>query len=196
VWLAGHTNGALEGANAGGIDAFLRAYDADGDLRWTRQFGTAATDIATGGVAVDGLGRSTVAGRTEGALDGPNAGAEDAFVRAYDADGALRWGRQFGTAAGENVGRVVVDGAGDVFVVGDTDGDLDGSNLGVADAFVRAFDPAGGTRWTRQFGSPAGDVAAAAALAAGRLAVAGFTLGALAGPNAGSYDGFVRVFEP
>lgn len=167
-----------------------------GDVLWTRQFGTSGTDVATGGVAVDALGRAYVAGRTSGALDGPNAGDTDAFVRSYAADGTLRWGRQFGTAAGDEVGQVAVDAAGNVYVVGGTDGDLEGVALGVGDAFVRAFDEAGTVRWTRQFGSPANDVAAAAAVAAGRLAVAGYTLGDVGGPNAGSYDGFVRVFQP
>src|SRR6187401_1760905 len=36
------------------------------------------------------------AGWTGGSLDGPNVGASDIFVRRYDAEGDILWGRQFG----------------------------------------------------------------------------------------------------
>jgi hypothetical protein len=195
VLVAGHTMGDLAAPNLGGFDAFLRAYDEAGDLLWTRQFGTAATDAAVAGVAVDALGRAFVAGRTLGALDGPHLGGGDAFVRAYEADGTLAWGTQFGTPADEQVGQVALDDVGNVFVVGETEGDLGAPNQGLGDAFVRKLAATGALRWTRPFGTPSADGAAAAA-ADGRVAVVGQTRGDLAGPNAGSNDGFVRVFGP
>ena len=195
VLVAGHTMGDLGAPNAGGFDAFLRAYGADGALLWTRQFGTSAADVAVGGVAVDALGRAFVAGRTLADLEGPQLGNGDAFLRAYDADGGFLWGAQFGTPADEQVGQVAVDGAGNVFVVGETDGDLGAPNQGLSDGFVRKFAGSGATRWTRQFGTPASDSVAAAA-ADGRLALVGHTGGDLGGPNAGSNDGFVRVYGP
>src|SRR5262249_23646618 len=54
VYVAGYTGGALPGqTSAGSEDAFVRLYDAAGNELWTRQFGTALTDVAQG-VAADG----------------------------------------------------------------------------------------------------------------------------------------------
>jgi hypothetical protein len=195
VLVAGHTMGDLAAPNAGSADAFLRAYDAEGDLLWTRQFGTAAADVAIGRVAVDALGRAVVAGRTHGALDGPHLGNGDAFVRAFDVAGTLLWGAQFGTPADEQVGQVVLDDVGSVYVIGETDGDLGGANQGLSDVFVRKLTATGALRWTRQFGTAGADAGTAAA-ADRRVALVGHTTGDLGGPNAGSQDGFVRVYGP
>src|SRR5207253_403756 len=49
VYLSGFTGGTLPGqTSAGGQDAFIRRYDAAGNVLWTSQFGTAATDSASG----------------------------------------------------------------------------------------------------------------------------------------------------
>ena len=52
VVATGWTFGALDGANSGNSDAFIRSYESDGTLRWTRQFGTSANDLALG-IATD-----------------------------------------------------------------------------------------------------------------------------------------------
>ena len=63
VYIAGFTAGSLNVPNAGGYDAFVSKYDADGKLEWTRQFGTSADDESTG-VSADGLGNVYVTGYT------------------------------------------------------------------------------------------------------------------------------------
>ena len=196
VYVAGQTFGALEGANAGGLDAFVRAYDADGALRWTRQFGTSALDLASG-VAVDPMGRVYVAGITSGALEGVNAGGQDAFVRSYDADGVLRWTRQFGTSSSEFFSCVAVDTAGRVYVSGSTPDALEGPSFGQSDAFLRSFDADGAVRWTRQFGTTLTDVASCVAVdAEGHPYVVGYTNGAFPGEvSSGGSDAFVRSFD-
>jgi hypothetical protein len=80
IYVAGRTDGTLPGqTSAGGFDAFVRKYDASGNEVWTRQFGTASSDLAFG-VAVDASG-IYVAGFTDGALPGEtSAGFSDAFV--------------------------------------------------------------------------------------------------------------------
>ena len=80
VYVAGRTDGTLPGEmSAGGDDAFLRKYGAEGTEAWTRQFGTSADDSARG-VAVDGTG-VIIAGSTPGTLPGQaSAGGNDAFV--------------------------------------------------------------------------------------------------------------------
>ncbi len=194
VYVTGYTTGALEGAHTGSFDVFVRAYDGDGELRWTRQFGTSGVDRANGIAADDG--GVYVVGFTDGALGGGQTGAGDAFLRAYTANGDLRWTRQFGTSSADDARGVATDGEGDVYVVGSTSGALEGDHFGSSDAFVRSFDAAGATRWTRQFGTDLFDGATGVATSAsGDVVIGGFTFGDLAAGQAGAGDVFVHVLD-
>jgi hypothetical protein len=176
--MTGTTTGGLVGANAGDLDVFVRKYNADGGVLWTRQFGTGGSDYVYA-IAVDAAGRAIVAGSVYGSLAGSLGGEADAFVRKYDADGGEVWTRQFGTSEFDEAFGVAVDGAGHVYVVGGTAGDLEGSSTGSADAFVRTYDADGGVLWTRQFGTSDGELAWHVAVdAVGQVLVAGFTFGA------------------
>ena len=186
VLVAGWTYGSLEGASAGGSDAFVRKYDADGSVVWTRQFGTSDDDFARG-VAVDESGNVLVSGDTRGSLEGESAGGADAYVRKYDPDGSVVWTRQFGTSSDDTAGAVAVDGSGNVLVSGDTQGSLEGANAGLTDAFVRKYDADGIVVWTRQVGENSNDVGpGVAADAAGNV----LAVGAIA------YDAFVIKYAP
>src|SRR2546427_11000644 len=67
VYVSGLTWDALPGqTSAGSGDAFLRKYDASGNVVWTRQFGSSAVDQAYE-IAVDASG-AYVAGDAEGAI--------------------------------------------------------------------------------------------------------------------------------
>src|SRR5437016_2767418 len=56
VYVAGYTYGAFPGnTNPGDQDAFLQSYDASGDERWIRQFGTSSFDVASA-VAANSFG--------------------------------------------------------------------------------------------------------------------------------------------
>ena len=138
VYMSGTTWGNLEGTNVGRSDAFLSKYDTNGNLQWTRQFGTGAFDYSSG-VSSDGLGSVYVTGVTEGRLDGTRAGVRDVFVAKYDASGTLQWTRQFGTSGNDASGGVSADGLGSVYISGTTDGSLKGQNAGDFDAFVAKF---------------------------------------------------------
>ncbi|OLE32826.1 MAG: hypothetical protein AUI36_28850, partial [Cyanobacteria bacterium 13_1_40CM_2_61_4] len=106
VYMVGNVDGALAGqTSAGSSDAFVRKYDASGNEIWTRQFGTAGADSATG-VAVDAGGVYVVGGTLQGA-----------FVRKYSANGGEIWTRQLG-ASNDSVRGVTLDATG-VYIVGD-----------------------------------------------------------------------------
>src|SRR5205085_2866670 len=174
VYVAGDLPRALPGqTSAGGIDAYVRKYDAAGNELWTRQFGTGGADCV-GAVAVDASG-VYVAGYTHGTLPGQSsAGDEDAFVRKYDAAGNELWTRQFGAFGTERAFGVAADGSG-VYVAGVTAGTppLPGqTSLGFADAFVRKYDAAGNELWTRQFGAAGPDIANGIAVVASGVYVA------------------------
>src|SRR5690606_34315549 len=71
------------------------------------------------------------------------------------------------------------------------------SDPGKADAITVTVVAPGAVLWTRQFGTAALDLGARVATGpAGRVVVAGGTLGALEGASAGARDAYVRVYGP
>jgi hypothetical protein len=197
--VAGLTYGDLGGANTGGYDAFVRRLDTDGQAAWTHQFGSIAHDVIDA-LAIDADGRVVVAGTTRGVLQGTGFGTGDAFVRQLEAGGGHRWTRQFGSAGEDFALGVAAGPGGRVAVGGGTGGDLadpGAAPLGHHDAFVQVFDADGDVLWTHQFGTDLDDHVFSVAFAAdGRLFAFGVTDGALAAPNAGERDVFVRAYGP
>jgi hypothetical protein len=192
VYVVGHTEGNLEGTNAGFDDAFVRKYSLDGNtIEWTDQFGTSSSDAANS-VAVDSSG-VYVAGHTEGDLDGTNQGDSDAFVRKYSLDGStVEWTHQFGTSSSDGAFGIAVDPSG-VYVVGHTEGNLEGTNAGFDDAFVRKYSLDGSTvEWTDQFGASSSDAAFAVDLDSSGAYVVGYTETNVAGTFA---EAFVRKYS-
>src|SRR5262249_18672405 len=183
VYVAGYTDGSLPGqTSAGGPDAFVRKYDADGNELWTRQFGTTVADSITGmvadnsGVYVTGFTSGTFAGQT-------SAGDQDAFVRKYDAAGNELWTRQFGTVGWEQPTGSAADASG-IYISGFTSGTFAGqTSAGGQDAFVRKYDAAGNVVWTRQVGADSSDEAFGVAVAGSGVYVAGRTTGTLPGQS-------------
>ena len=195
MYATGFTDGSLEDTNAGGYDAYVRKYDALGELLWTRQLGTSGGEFAFG-LSADGLGSVYVTGYTTGNLEGTNSGESDAFVSKYDASGGFLWTRQFGTSGGEFAYSVSADGLGNLYLSGFTQGSLEGINAGSRDAFVRKYDASGGLHWTRQFGTSGSDESRSiSADGLGSVHVAGVTDGSLVGSSAGGRDAFVRKYD-
>lgn len=208
VYAAGQVCGALPGQTAiGSCDAFLRAYDHDGNELWTRQFGAAGPAMAN---EVDVRNNAVVVvGRVAGALPGQLAvGERDVFVRKYDTHGKLAWTRQFGSTGNDIAFGVDIEGTA-VYVAGDVAGALPGQPPyagGPVDAFVRKYDANGKEIWTRQFGTAGFDRAIRVAADATNVIVVGRAGGALPGAAdafsgspyvfaGGSTDPFVRRYE-
>ena len=114
-------------------------------------------------------------------VPGPDmAGASDAYVRKYDPAGSELWTRQFGTSVPDDGNGVAVDGGGNAYVVGHTNGTLPGqTSAGANDAYVRKYDSAGSELWTRQFGTSSNqdDAYAVAVDGGGNAYVVGTLLG-------------------
>jgi hypothetical protein len=197
VYVVGWTDGALPGQTSlGSTDAFIRKYSPDGNVLWTRQFGTTEQDEALA-VATDGTGVYVV-GRTQGNIV-PNTRVgndDDAFIRRYDANGTEVWTRQFGTTDNERASGVATDSTG-IYVTGTTQGAL-GTPLGGRDGFLRKYDAGGNALWTRQFGTDTTDDIYAVAAGAQGVYVAGDTSGVFPGqtkvPN-GLYDAFLIKYD-
>ena len=140
ILVAGQTSGMLSGTVwAGASDVFVRAYGADGELLWTRQFGTAANDGVSGiSIGVDGF---YVAGWTNGALNGQQSvGMRDAFLTWLDTDGVVLGVRQFGSSPNDESADVAFGADGHVLIAGTTAGALPGqTTAGGIDAFIVRF---------------------------------------------------------
>ncbi len=202
VYVAGYTTGTFDDQSSAGFDdAFLVKYDSSGSQQWARQFGTSSLDYAYG-VSVDSAGDVYVAGKTGGSFLGQSStGVSDAFVAKYDSSGNQQWLRQFGSTSNEidSPRDVSVDNAGDVYVVGHTDGTFSGqSSTGNYDAFVVKYDSSGNQQWLRQFGTSSGDFVYGVSVDnAGNLYIAGETWGTFSGEtHAGGFsDAFVARFD-
>ena len=169
---------------------------------WMRQVGSGSTDYGAG-VAADGLGHVYMEGSTLGSfVPGGGTFPFDPYLVKYDSTGNRLWIRQ--SPDGADVehrnprGGVCADGAGNVYVAGDTEGPLPGGNghLGKSDAFVAKYDNAGQQLWVRQFGG--GDLDSAHGVScdtAGNVYVIG-TVGTSLGGFKTNFDVFVCKYSP
>jgi hypothetical protein len=164
-------------------------------IEWIRQLGTSAFEESRA-VSTDGAGNVYISGYTGGNLGGPNAGFDDAFVSKFNSTGNLLWTRQLGTAGDDFSAGVSADGLGNVYVSGNTDGDLAGPHAGSADTFLSKFDSAGALLWTRQIGTPGDDHSRSiSADQFGNVYISGDTDGSLGGPKVGYVDVFVAKYN-
>jgi hypothetical protein len=178
--------GAVEGeASNEDLDVFVRAFDHNGDIQWTRRFGTPDVDQPLGLDVREGV--VYVAGHTRGSLDGANQGIGDAFVRTFDTDGRVMWTRQWGTANSDWAWDVEVDTSSNAYVVGFLAGEAD------QDAFVTKLDPNGDEIWTTLLSSANQEEARGVSIAGTFVSVAGSTNGELE-PSAGGPPTGVDAF--
>ena len=159
IFVAGRTFGGLDGNTLTGIsDFFVTKYNSSGTKQWTKQLGASgSTTGAYGGVKTDSAGNIFVAGYTTGNLDGNIlTGYSDFFVTKYDSSGTKQWTKQLGASGAADIQArgVATDSAGNIFVTGYTNGNLDGNTLtGLNDFFVTKYDTSGTKQWTRQMGA-------------------------------------------
>lgn len=167
VYIAGQTSGTMTNqTSAGKQDAFVRAYDFDGNELWTRQFGT-SNDEYVEQVFVDSTNTAYVSGSTSGSLSGTSQGSYDAYVRKYDSLGNSAFTLQYGSPNAEGAAAVAVDASGNIFTCGATQGSLYGTNQGINDFYVAKFDSLGARLWAQQLGNGGSDECSSLALAPG-----------------------------
>lgn len=197
IYVAGSTAGDLAGKNQGNMDGFLRKYDANGSLLWTRQFGSALEDRVKW-VALDTEGHPVLTGFSAGALAGEAAGGNDVFVMKFDSAGTVLWKQQYGTAVDDSGEGICTDTQNHIYVTGTTAGKLWGEEQGQTDAFLMKLDPQGKTLYAVQFGTRRKDMASAVAVDGAMNAyVCGTTRGKLGEKKLGKKpDAFVATFNP
>ncbi len=199
VDIGGQTIAATE-------DMIVAKLDPSGTVVWVKLIGAPDPGSATVGygVASDAQGNVYAAGHSDAAFTGTtNAGDWDILTVMLDTDGNLKWARELGTPAADDGSYVAADAAGNVYVAGNTMGDLEGTtNAGGHDVVVAKFDSTGKEQWSRQIGSDQSDVPNGLVLdAQGNPIITGTTEGNYDGaqntfPSNYSSDFFVSKFDP
>lgn len=153
IYVAGHTNGKIGETDYEGQDIFLCKLTNDGEILWTKQFGSSQDEWCQT-LAIDKENHLYVGGTTNGELGGQNAGRADAFMIKFNDQGNQIWAHQFGTDKDDGLNFIFVNAEGDVFVTGETRGDLAGTYAGgVYDAFIAKYNSAGELCWMKQYGT-------------------------------------------
>ncbi|MBD3162781.1 MAG: hypothetical protein GF346_10370, partial [Candidatus Eisenbacteria bacterium] len=143
-----------------GFDALLLKYDLDGTPIWDRTYDGAGEWDATFHLAVDGDGNVLAGGYSE-----LRANDLAMSVLKYTPDGTLLWDRTIdGFATSEEVADLAVDGAGNVYAVGELA--QPGENQ---DLVTVKLDPDGVILWIDGYsgGGPSGEAAAGIELTPG-----------------------------
>jgi hypothetical protein len=138
VYVAGRTYYYGPGSY-GGTDIYLGKLDRDdGNLLWTRQYGTSHNDFCQAVSAYSS--KVYVTGYTYGTFPGQvRIGYFDAFLVSYDADGNRLWTKQFGTPPRDEALAVSAVSSA-VYVAGTTYGVFPGETPhGYYDAFLAKF---------------------------------------------------------
>ena len=195
VYLSGSTEGCLVSIQTGTAfanqdpdnapnrqdntyDVFMVKYDTDGLPQWNSQFGTPFNDTGESiafSSAASGPPAVFVVGSTGGDLGATNSnpGVDDLYVAKFDTTGVPLWTKQLGSNDLDDAWGIAIDQTtGDIYVTGDTYGDLDGNaNMDTtgmpgttADIFLVKYDINGGHdvlngQWTRQLGTTSNESA-------------------------------------
>ncbi|MBW4681571.1 MAG: SBBP repeat-containing protein [Microcoleus vaginatus WJT46-NPBG5] len=195
VYISGDTNGTLGSSSAGENDVWVAKYSAEGNQLWLKQFGTETTEQCFGFTS-DSTGNVYLTGYTRGAWGSPKAGSyifdEDAFVAKYDSQGNQIWVQQFGNALPQYSQDVATDSTGNLYVSGETYGDLGGSSAGFVDAWVAKYDSTGNQLWVKQWGTAGADSAQNVGVdGAGNVYICGDTQGDLGG----QYNTYIAKYD-
>jgi hypothetical protein len=154
LYLSGFTQGDIDGAgpgvHLGSNDGFIAKYDmATGtSQQWIKQYGSTgsdgarriALDLARGYIYLVGSTGGNFADCLPVACTKP--GDYDPFIRKYDTSGTHLWSEIFGSTGStiRDYGYdVALDANGNVFVTGETRGDLGGAPVGAVDIFIRKY---------------------------------------------------------
>ena len=145
--IVGYTDGPSGGAHYGSYDGFLRKYNTDGQLLWSRQIGTSNYDTALDGTC-DSQGNIFVCGHTYGALAGTPGGL-DSWAAKYDSEGTRQWVVQYNIHNhSDGAGRIEVSPSGELYLsLHITDGNESSEQAGLL-----KLDSNGSLLWVREIG--------------------------------------------
>lgn len=155
--------------STGSNDIFVCKLSASGAFLWAKKFGGGGTGDGNS-IAVDASGNVYTTGYFTGSADfdpGPGTvnltalGSQDIFVSKLDATGNYVWAKQLGGPSPDVGQAIAVDGSGNVYTTGFTQGagDYDPgpgivviNPIGSADAWISKLNSSGNFVWAKQLG--------------------------------------------
>ena len=199
IYVSGYSYGDFSGTNNGSADIIVLKLDNNGNEVWRKQFGTVEDDIATG-IKIDSNGDLILAGYSTTGFDSNTSnGLHDIIAfKISSTTGTLIWSEQFGSGAKDIANDLVLDGADNIYIVGYSEGDIDGiASAGSTDTFISKLNSSGTIQWTKKIGTTATDEATSIAIDSGNnLYISGNTKGALDGNTTlGNTDQFVLKYD-
>jgi hypothetical protein len=200
VYVTGQTQGDLDGnTNTGNRDLFVVKYNSSGAKQWTKQEGSSPSGVVPGGIATGSSGAVYATGSTLGNLDGNthSGGTWDLYVIKFADNGTRQWTRQLGTSADDSASSIAIDSSENVFVTGQTSGDLDGNtSAGGVDLFLVKYNSSGVKQWTRQLGTSNFETGiGATADSSGNAFVTGYTYGSFVAGVGSGWDYYVLKYD-
>jgi hypothetical protein len=196
-YVAGITQGNLfEPKQSQGSDAWVAKYDPNGNQIWAQQFGQNLI-FQTFSIDVDNSGNAYLTGIDVRASE--DLATDDYWATKFNTNGEQLWFTPNGSvdqAFDESYNIAVDETNGNVYTTGWTLGDLAAPNAGAYDAWVTQYNNAGEIQWVKQLGTSDYDRGVAVDTdSQGNIYVTGWTLGALGGTNAGTYDTWLTKFD-
>jgi uncharacterized delta-60 repeat protein len=155
IYVTGGTWEGLDGnTNSGALDIFLVKYNSSGTKQWTKLLGNTDKDYGKD-VTTDSSDNIYVTGYTYLDLDGnTTSGGWDMFLVKYNSSGTKQWSKLLGTSSNDYGHGVTTDSSDNIYVTGETSGDLDGNTFyGATDIFLVKYNSSGTKQWTKQPGT-------------------------------------------
>jgi hypothetical protein len=155
--------------SAGSADIFAAGYSPRGRVRWAKRYGGPGADQAFdedvdshgNGLITGSFNRSVDFGGTTLTSRGANLPRYgDAFLLKVDRNGPTRWVRQIGGGGSDGGDEVMVGPRNNVFVIGDTNGDVQFTSSktlrasGGRDSWAARYRPGGSLVWATLLGGP------------------------------------------
>ena len=137
---------------AGGRDAFIAKFDANGNRLWAHLLGSLQDDTARA-IAVDGSGNAYIVGSTNaGQLPQQPPTIGELYIAKFDTNGNRQWIRQWGSggdgANRDSICGVAVDAAGNAYMTGYIPLNFAGTTpRGAGDVFAAKYDTSGNQVW-------------------------------------------------
>lgn len=182
-------------------EAFVAKYDSSGRQEWIVDLDELSSSSGGTDITVDDQGNIYVSGITNATLTTDVANPltnGDAFVAKLDSTGGRFWTQTIDAPGSNLAAGVAVDRSGNVYITGDTIGDLPGqTSIGGSDAFLAKYSSTGVRQWLRQFGTAQLDEAQGIAIDdRDRIYLVGETAGPMFGNTPlGQTDAWLATFD-
>lgn len=138
IYITGGTSGDLiDNAYISDMwDIFLTKLNIEGDIAWTRQFGTSQFDSACS--VATGENKIYITGVTGGDLTGDSyqQSGENIFLAGFNAEGVRISTEQYGSKKADIGYSLTLDSMDAIYITGMTEGNLEGKNSGYGDIFL------------------------------------------------------------